>query len=783
MFKSKIDFPLYFIVFVIFASVLSLLYLYKKSALVAYENLVSLFENNSEDKMVLLDENGFIVGVSQDFLKFLGYRKFDLVGKHFKVFFVDALNYMFSKDKITDFFSGVRTFKMADGRWIDVELISIKVFVKKYSQEIFIIYCRTPDIEFVKKRYNDRDLKCLHEISKIVEQEDQSLHLILQRIVNIIPSIWFDPKNVCVRIMIDNLGEFKTENFIKTDWKIIKEIRIIDRHFGYVEVYFIQCLKSFFKKGSLNIPKHDILFDVLAKIISRIVQRFEDQQFLKDNEAFFRTIISASQDAIIIVNSEGEINLFNCSAERMFGYASHEIIGKPLDILIPEQYREEHKSHVIKFFANYGRNVCNPILETLALAKNGTVFPVQIALSYGESLNTKFVAAAIRDVSQIKRFEREFKDIERYKATSFLARGVSHDARNLLSVILGNITLAKSFFSEKHNIFGFLEEAEKGCLMAKSLFSQLQSFSTSGESVYKAVDISQKIEEWIKLFIRGNEIEFSVNKPRELLIVRLKIVKFFQVIMNIVVNAIQAMPQGGSIYLDIKRADFQDSISFKDWEFDTYVKISIKDTGRGIPLKVISNIFDPFYTTKSKQGNSGLGLKVAKDIVKEHKGFISVESTENIGTTFIIYLPLSGETTKRKRVKRLEDNGKSLEILIMEDNKLVVETITLILKKLGHKPSVVFNGEQAIAIYKKRKEKGDCFDLLLLDKNIGLGWNAKQVLFEIKKIDPDVKAIISSGEINSLQDVAAYKEDGFNEVLSKPFTAEELKEVILKAMS
>ncbi|RLB11745.1 MAG: hypothetical protein DRG27_00545 [Deltaproteobacteria bacterium] len=233
------------------------------------------------------------------------------------------------------------------------------------------------------------------------------------------------------------------------------------------------------------------------------------------------------------------------------------------------------------------------------------------------------------------------------------------------------------------------------------------------------------------------------------------------------------MPAGGKLVIKAEEVNVLDQ-QIPSLKPGHYIKLIIQDTGIGIPKEHINRIFDPYFTTKQK--GSGLGLTVVYSIIKNHEGYITVDSELGKGTTFEIYLP----AVPKKEKKILEP--ARLKILVMDDEEIVLEVIQEMLKILGHEAIGVRDGKQAIEVYKEAKEQGSPFDVVILDLTVPTGMGGEETVRELLKIDPDVKAIVSSGYSND-PIMSEYEKYGFKAVVPKPYGMDELKEVLRKVIS
>ncbi|MBA7519214.1 Sensor kinase CckA [subsurface metagenome] len=383
------------------------------------------------------------------------------------------------------------------------------------------------------------------------------------------------------------------------------------------------------------------------------------------------------------------------------------------------------------------------------------------------------------DITERRMMEEELLKAQKLESVGFLAGGIAHDFNNILTSILGNIEIAKMGLYQDNKITERLTKAEKATLQAKNLTQQLLTFSKGGVPVKKVVSVSELLRESANFALRGSNVRVKFSSPDNLWSVEVDEGQVSQVISNLIINADQAMPKGGIIELFAENvtAAAEDSLPLKNGK---YVKISIKDHGTGISEEHLPKIFDPFFTTKKK--GSGLGLATSYSIVKKHGGCITAESQLGAGTTFSIYVP----ATKKK----IPEQGYSKErilfgkgrVLVMDDEEPIRELVAQMLSHCGYEVTTVKDGVEAMELYKKERDNGRPFDVVIMDLTIPGGMGGKEATQRLLEIDPGVKVIVSSGYSND-PIMADYKKYGFCGVIAKPYRIKELSEVLKKVIT
>jgi CheY-like chemotaxis protein/anti-sigma regulatory factor (Ser/Thr protein kinase) len=340
-------------------------------------------------------------------------------------------------------------------------------------------------------------------------------------------------------------------------------------------------------------------------------------------------------------------------------------------------------------------------------------------------------------------------------------------------MILGNVSMAKTYVTPENEVFDLLSEAEAASAMAQTLTKQLLTFAKGGAPLKETASIKDILKESAAFVLRGSKSNCELSIPKDLWPAEVDVGQISQVINNIVINANQAMPKGGIIQVAAENLIIEDGYDLLRVNPGRYIRISITDQGVGIAEDHLLNIFDPYFSTK--QEGSGLGLATAYSIVKKHDGHITVESRLGVGTTFHIYLTAFDRAVPEKEEAQLiKGQGR---ILVMDDEASLRKMVGRMLKNLGYESEVAKDGAEAVRMVKQAKEAEKSYDAVILDLTVPGGMGGKEAIDKLLEIDPEIKAIVSSGYSDDPV-LANFQEYGFKGMMPKPFESLSLSKVL-----
>ena len=520
---------------------------------------------------------------------------------------------------------------------------------------------------------------------------------------------------------------------------------------------------------------------LVQSILRDITSQKDAAQALAAEKERLAVTLRSIGDGAIATDRTGRIILANRVAEQLTGYAESEAIGKPF---------QEVFNIVDTRSGKQCENLVERVLETGGMvdvpenagfvSREGIERTVAASCAPIRDKDGALIGAILvfRDVTEKRRMEQELLKVQKLESIGVLAGGIAHDFNNILSAIIGNISLAKIYSKPGDKVMARLEDAEKASLRARDLTQQLLTFSKGGAPVKKTASIAEMIQDSVSFMLSGSNVRCEFNIHPNLWPVDVDTGQISQVINNLVVNARQAMPNGGIIRVGAENLTATECRTHPVCVGD-YVRISIEDQGVGITQEDLQKIFDPYFTTK--QSGHGLGLATSYSIITNHGGYIFAESETGVGTTFSIYLPASrGETAEVEEAReKLSASGGS--ILVMDDEEIVRQVIGMMLEHLGYDVAYACDGAEAVDLYKKAHQSGRPFDLVIMDLTVPGGMGGKEAMQKLLELDPGVTAIVSSGYSSELLHAESRKY-GFAGVVTKPYKIEELSEAVSKAL-
>ena len=512
-------------------------------------------------------------------------------------------------------------------------------------------------------------------------------------------------------------------------------------------------------------------------IMRDITERSQMERDLRGSEERFRAIFDGALDSIFVFHPEtGRVLDANPAAAELLLRDVEEMVDRHYLEFVPADCKGMIREVFESMVEDEGRMVA---VEARLIRSDASEVPVEGLGQLIQIGGGPVVYAILRDITERKRMEKELLKTQKLESLGVLAGGIAHDFNNILTAISTNISMAKMYGNLEEDISDMLGDAEKASVRAKNLTQQLLAFSRGGAPVRRTVSVAKILQEHTDFALSGSNVKCEYSVPKDLRQVEADEGQIGQVVHNLVINAKQAMPEGGVVRVGAENVS-PGELETLPLKPGRYVKIFATDQGIGIPARHLDKIFDPFFTTKQK--GSGLGLTSAFTIVRNHEGHLQVDSEVGVGTTVRVYLPASDEGTspgEKTRGRPLQGRGR---VLLVDDEEIVRASVSEALTRLGYDVKLAADGAEGVRMYEEAMKGGHALDVVLLDLTIPGGMGGKDAVQELLRIDPNAKVIASSGYSNDpvMADHRAY---GFREVIVKPYRIDDLGEVLHKVIN
>ncbi len=516
----------------------------------------------------------------------------------------------------------------------------------------------------------------------------------------------------------------------------------------------------------------DRLLERIAELEAGEEERRRARRELVRSEEDYRTLFENAQVGIYRTTPDGRILRANPALLRILGYSTlEELARRDLERqgFGPTYDRHRFKRRLEEHGAVVG-------LEADWLDRDGKLIHVRenAQLVRDESGRPLYYEGTVEDVTERKLLEQELAKIDKLESIGLLAAGIAHDFNNVLTSLLGNITLSRMELDPRSEAAGRLEAAERAIGTARSLTQQLSTFARGGEPIRQATSLGTLVEESSTFALRGSNVRCVFDLAPALWSAEVDAGQVARVVGNLVINADQAMPDGGLIRVAARNVAVGPGDPLPLAPGD-YVAVSVADDGPGIPGEHLRQIFDPFFTTK--EAGSGLGLTASHSIVRAHGGLIRVESRPGHGTTFHVYLPACSDVSEQLADEASIPPSGGSRILVMDDDATVREMLAAVLRRLGNEADFAAEGREALGLYQAALHSGRPYDLVVLDLTVPGGMGGREAIGELLRIDPHVRAVVSSGYCDDPV-LSRYSEHGFAAVLPKPYGTRELQRLL-----
>jgi PAS domain S-box-containing protein len=519
----------------------------------------------------------------------------------------------------------------------------------------------------------------------------------------------------------------------------------------------------------------------LHLISQDITETKKSELLLEEEKERLSVTLRSIGDGVIATDTQGCVLIMNKVAEELTGWTQQDAVGKPLSqifIIVNEITREPSENPVDKVLSS--GMVIELANHTLLISKDSTE---RVITDSGAPIRDKNgaiigVVLVFRDTTEKVKLMENAHKTQRLESLGILAGGIAHDFNNLLGGIFGYLDLARALTKER-TTHDYLENAMKTMNRAKALTQQLLTFAKGGTPIRKVESLTPFIQESVTFALSGSKLLSIFQINPDLWNCSFDRNQIAQVLDNIIINAQQAMPVGGTITIKACNETITNSVH-PSLQPGKYVRISIKDEGIGIPKEIISRIFDPFFTTKQK--GSGLGLATCYSIISQHNGTIDVESDPGKGSTFHIFLPASNEPTLKSPITHIKKYSGTGRILLMDDELIIRDTTSAILKLFGYSCHSVTNGAEAILEFTNGLKNNDAYKAVILDLTVPGGMGGLEAGMEIRKIDSQIPIFVASGYADDAV-IAEPEKFGFTGSISKPFKVTDLGDLLEKFLS
>ena len=490
-----------------------------------------------------------------------------------------------------------------------------------------------------------------------------------------------------------------------------------------------------------------------------------------------RDILDAIPVGVMVTDGTG-IEYINIHFNKRYGYTLDEIPTAEQWCLLAYPDPEYREAFLLEWSQELQRareqgGGIKP-LEIRVRCKNGEV---RQAITNTQMIGNRMVVI-FTDITERELLNNELIKIQKLESIGLLAGGLAHDFNNILTGIMGNLSYAQILLDREDPAYGPLKAAEDAAGRAAEVTGQLLTFARGGEPVKKVVRLSEIINDSMTLMLRGSQVQGDISIAEDLWCVEADSGQISQVLHNIIINGVQAMPKGGRLQVRAENYPVSEQ-TLTALEPGDYVRVSLEDNGPGMSEETIERVFDPYFTTK-KEG-SGLGLASAYSILKRHGGTIAVDSTLGKGTTFTLLLPATMKTPVVEADEATQvlpgQAASRRRILVMDDEAAICDIVSAMLDYLGYEVQACGDGREAIDLYRKAQEKGRGFDAVIMDLTVPGGMGGKEAARQILVEDADATLIVSSGYSHDpiMADFASY---GFKGGLAKPYKAADLARLL-----
>jgi PAS domain S-box-containing protein len=513
----------------------------------------------------------------------------------------------------------------------------------------------------------------------------------------------------------------------------------------------------------------------VASSLSQAIHRLETAAQLRASEERYRRLVELSPVGIFMAR-EGRFVYANPTLVRMFGYSKQsEILGRNLYAHL----REERKAPVRDLLSEVeqqGREFS--LIEEKFLRADGGWFEAEFSTTNIQMDGRPVSLVVVRDTTEHNQLEEAQAKSARLESVGALAGGIAHDFNNFLAGMMTSLSVLQLDGRLGHESRSCLRDALEACKAAQQLTKQLLTFGKGGSPVKEITRLDDLVEQSARFVLRGSKLDIQFDLASGLWPANIDAGQIRQVLHNLVLNARQAMRDGGKLSLTARNLEGE-AARKTGLAADCAVEITVEDSGPGIPEELQHRVFDPYFSTK--EDGTGLGLAVCHSIVKKHDGIIGFQSNPGKGCAFRVILPALRKACPETHPEEPAAQKGTGRILVMDDNDMILKTLSRLLQKLGYEPTLSRHGEECLAVYQDARKQGKPFDAVILDLTIQGGMGGAETVLKLRECDPAVRAIASSGYADD-DSMTNYEQNGFDAVLPKPYTHQAISQVLQRML-
>jgi len=503
------------------------------------------------------------------------------------------------------------------------------------------------------------------------------------------------------------------------------------------------------------------------------------EQILKESEEQFRSITQSANDAIVSIDSAANVVSWNEAAETTFGYSESEILGTPLTRVMPSQYRSAHAAGMHRLSSGQAPRVLGKTRELEGLRKDGTTFPIELSLSTWTVQGTRYFTGIVRDITERREKEVQLLQAQKMDVLGQLTGGIAHDFNNLLTIILGNLQFLKEVVGQEPQTRELVDDALSAARDGGELTQRLLAFSRKQTLQPKRININKllgDLDRFLGRTLRA-DIALQIHQGRDVSAVLADPGQLENALLNLVINARDAMPEGGTLTIETSGQSFgpDDATTYPELVPGHYVKVRVSDTGIGMTPEHAGRAVEPFFTTKPHGQGSGLGLSMVYGFVRQSGGELRFSSELGKGTTVSMLMPAAMPASEN--VNRPQARGALLRgtetVLVLEDQPKVRKFAKRSLKSLGYRVLGAKNAEAAIQVL----EAEPAVDLVFSDIVLPGTMNGREMARWVAENRPGLKVLLTTG-FSKETDADSPADAGDFPLLKKPYSIERLAEMV-----